>query len=243
MPGAHMTVAHKGRKNVYLRRKPKIYKFKTKYARGRPRFNPNRLYIPRSPPTTGFIKFRYVQKIASSSNGGAGLPGVYQFRLNSINDPDLTGGGHQPLMHDQIMGVFFGAYLVHGATVTIKAIVDQASEVVIYGTYDNSTVLEEPWKHIEESNKSLMRYYHKPALQPRIIFKKYFSNAKIFGITKEQYRTSGDYVAATGADPARTAYLNIVHQAMVTSNTNVLDAIVEIVYHTQCYKSLDLAQS
>lgn len=225
-------------------KKKRAYRKKRRPAMNR-RFagTSNTLKIPMAPPTKAYINFKYVQKIASSSDGGGGLPGVQQFRLNSIFDPDITGGGHQPLMFDQIMGVFFNSYIVHGATVTIKGMVDQASEVVIYGTFDNTTVLEEPWKHIEETNKSLMRYYQKPALQPRVLFKKYFANNKIFGVTKEQYRTSDEFNASYTGNPSRTAYLNIVHQAIVTSNTNVFDAIVEIIYHTQCYKSLDLPQS
>jgi len=36
-----------------------------------------------------------------------------QFNLNSTFDPDLSGGGHQPMGRDELLGVIYGKYRVH----------------------------------------------------------------------------------------------------------------------------------
>jgi len=48
-----------------------------------------------------------------------GVPTKRQYRLNSMNDPDLTGGGHQPYGYDTFMngstGCAYQKYKVHAA--------------------------------------------------------------------------------------------------------------------------------
>lgn len=251
MPGSLPVVLHKGKSNVYYTSRPKMSKFKTLYKAGnrRKKSKSSVMRIPSSPPTNGFVKFRYVDKILSSSDGALSLPGVYQFRLNSIYDPNITnsnsggGGGHQPLMRDQIMGILFNNYRVIGATVKIRGMIDQSSTMCIYGTYDNTSSSDEPWKHIEETNNKFMRYYNKSYLQPYITFKKYFPINELFGITKEQFRTSGDFSALYSTSPSSTAYFNIVHQCNTITTTSNFDFLIEIIYHTQLFNPLDITQS
>lgn len=48
----------------------------------------------------------------------AGSPGIWQFRLTSLWDPDLTGTGHQPQWYDQLVAVY-QRYRVLGAKITV----------------------------------------------------------------------------------------------------------------------------
>jgi hypothetical protein len=42
-----------------------------------------------------------------------------QFNLNSTFDPDLSGGGHQPMGRDQLLGTLYNKYRVHSVHYTI----------------------------------------------------------------------------------------------------------------------------
>lgn len=58
--------------------------------------------------------------IAATTVGFAGGIGfLYQFRSNSVNDPDFTGGGHQPRGYDQ-WSVFYNKAYVHKVHVTVR---------------------------------------------------------------------------------------------------------------------------
>lgn len=57
----------------------------------------------------------------------AGTPGLWQFRMNSLFDPDFTGTGHQPKWFDQLAAVYF-RYRVKGAKITAKFIPNQIAD-------------------------------------------------------------------------------------------------------------------
>lgn len=87
-------------KKVY-RRKRKVYKKK--------RRNNNALtsYTPHKPIGTSFKMItRYSDYSVSMNPGLGGAPSSYVFSLNGLFDPDITGGGHQPIGFDQIIGMY-----------------------------------------------------------------------------------------------------------------------------------------
>lgn len=51
-------------------------------------------------------------------NPSASVPAVHYFSMNGLYDPDYTGGGHQPLGFDQLMGVFYDHGVVIGSKIT-----------------------------------------------------------------------------------------------------------------------------
>lgn len=51
----------------------------------------------------------------------AGTPALYQYRLSSLFDPDLTSIGHQPMWFDQLAAVYT-RYRVLGAKITVTFI-------------------------------------------------------------------------------------------------------------------------
>jgi hypothetical protein len=60
--------------------------------------------MPNGFPPEMDVKMRYVDAFALVISSGVG--GVYQYRLNSIFDPDLTGTGHQPYTRDTWAAVY-----------------------------------------------------------------------------------------------------------------------------------------
>lgn len=86
-------------------------------------------------PQTKTVALRYVQTFAL--NGGAGATAVQVFRGNSVNDPDYTGAGHQPMFSDNYAAIY-GSYRVNYATIKLMAlsthIVNVATVYDINGT-------------------------------------------------------------------------------------------------------------
>lgn len=93
-----------------------------------------RSYIPRVVsndygfPDKLVTTLRYVDTIRLT--GAAGVPGANTFRMNSMNDPDLSGVGHQPMYYDQLAGASgsapYSRCRVLAAKITVKYMIENA---------------------------------------------------------------------------------------------------------------------
>lgn len=70
-------------------------------------------------------KLHYADVIQLSAS--AGSPGLWQFRMNSLYDPDYTGTGHQPQWFDQLSAVY-QYYKVLGSKITCTFIPNNISD-------------------------------------------------------------------------------------------------------------------
>ena len=66
-------------------------------------------------PAKAHYTLRYSDQI--TLNPGAGANATYNFRANSIFDPDYSGVGHQPYGHDNLQNIYDG-YVVDKAVIT-----------------------------------------------------------------------------------------------------------------------------
>jgi len=65
--------------------------------------NPVRISRGLTPfPNTKIVRHKYVENIQFPGGSSAGTPATYQYRANSMYDPNYTGVGHQPLFRDQM---------------------------------------------------------------------------------------------------------------------------------------------
>lgn len=83
-------------------------------------------------------KMKYAEVV--SSGAGGGVYGRYQFNLNSIFDPSLTGIGHQPYGHDTLQ-TMYGRYRVIACRyrVSINSFLNQYLQLAVIPTNDNVT--------------------------------------------------------------------------------------------------------
>lgn len=74
--------------------------------------------LPKAFPRSMTTVLKYVQTVQLDA-GASGVPAQYNFRANSIYDPDLTGGGGQPLARDQFF-LLYDHYTVIGSRMKVK---------------------------------------------------------------------------------------------------------------------------
>lgn len=92
--------------------------------------------ITRSPksPLGRFFKMSlpYCEQAVSLNPGIGGIPVFHYFSANGLYDPNVTGGGHQPLGFDQIMPMY-DHYTVIASKITITFFNDDSSNKQIVG--------------------------------------------------------------------------------------------------------------
>lgn len=95
----------------------KFSKRKKHYRKKRRNYNVVRLN--RNPVALKtIVPMKYCQDITLNP-GLAGAPDYYEFRANSIYDPDYTGVGHQPSGHDE-WAQFYQHYNVIGSKISVN---------------------------------------------------------------------------------------------------------------------------
>lgn len=155
-------------------------------------------------PKRMFVKLPY----ESGQIGGIGAYSAYQFRANSIFDPDYTGIGHQPRGHDQYSN-FFRQYRVHGVKVEVwlENNSDYSQSIVaIYAhkstTYppDITSIIENPDCKYRFTNDDKGMY-----------MKRYISMASVFGKRKSVVNMDKDYASNFGSNPTTEGYITIIH--------------------------------
>jgi hypothetical protein len=70
-------------------------------------------------PAEWRMKLRYVESVSVVAATGA--LGIYQWRTNSLFDPNFTGTGHQPYGFDQ-MKTYYNSYLVTGSKISAECL-------------------------------------------------------------------------------------------------------------------------
>jgi len=108
-------------------------------------------------PNTKLVRHKYVDTISIPAGGGAGLASIYQFRANSMYDPDFTGVGHQPLFRDE-MATQYKYYTVLKSTIRVSFAGTNGQELnFLLWCDDDSTAPTNPNDALEQHRGSLDR--------------------------------------------------------------------------------------
>lgn len=190
-------------------------------------------------------KLRYSENITLSTDNTGGL-GTYAFAANSIYDPNVSGVGHQPLLHDQL-APFWQRYTVLGARITVKAVASSSSNAggQLFGcVLDDNNSLQGPGTTLIENGKGSYRWINQntntstksSTLSVNFSAKKFFGKKNI---------VDDDFVSATfGNNPANLAYFILwTETPNVASFQSTLGVNVVIDYIVRCHEPQDIAQS
>lgn len=164
----------------------------------------------------------------------------FQFRLNSLYDPQYAVGGGQPRGFDQWAGLYAN-YRVHGCKVVVYAQMLTAGYQGIMSLCHRTTAV---------APADLKEVLEQPAVTKKAftgdkpgVVSKYYDLAKCLSVSKMQYNSDDLYWAGIGADPDQILLGNIsfVNTDEATSSNFVVRAT--ITYYCEFFKPLILGSS
>ncbi len=167
------------------------------------------------------------------------------WNLNSLFDPDQTGGGHQPYGFDQ-MAAIYARYRVRAVTIDIRlcAVPGQVNAVAAIVTPSvNAFVLtgqalgivdEQPQSHVEILNSTGWVTH----------IRRRFAIDQIEGITSKQLENNiEEYGALVSANPARIPGLRVAVANMENGTMDNVRALVRLEFEAEFYDRLVLPPS
>lgn len=192
----------------------KIYK-KRRYTRRFKRYR--RGGVKRTPLGNGFAnshlaKLRYVDTKTFTYNAD-GTMALHNFRCNSIQDPDYTGVGHQPLGHDEWQ-LIYKRYIVVGSKIHLQ-IQAMSDDNLVYPVTigvqltNNGTVAGNMNTTLENKRCSFVNVCQQPGMKAYNI-NKTFSTKKFFGINDIRDNMD-DFGAEFGESPTEDAFFTVFY--------------------------------
>lgn len=172
------------------------------------------------------------------------VPVYHLYRSMSINDPNYTGVGHQPLGHDQFQSLY-QQYRVNGVAYRMQ-IVNQTATATA-----TCFVLHKPDTSTPAGNDLL---WEKPAQKHTTVgikgsgqairyIKGYINNAKVNGLTKNQYVSEKANSAAMGANPTNEAFITIGASSVDGATSCTMYVRVQLIYYVEFFQRKPLSQS
>jgi hypothetical protein len=175
----------------------------------------------------------------------ASVTDFYTFRLNSTFDPDLTGVGHQPLGRDQLAGVLYNRYRVHGVRITVDFSAYLAANVPVLtymylsNGYNLATItdaLEQPYCFTKFMGDASYGYSSRQSTSANLW--------DIWGKTKQEYLADDTTAAAFGASPSEVISLDIgLGSCNRSTNVSEWRFAIKIEYLTEWFDRVLIAAS
>lgn len=188
-------------------------------------------------PAQKFQKFVYWDQYVLSQ--GSGVPVLYQWRLNSLYDPDFTQVGHQPYYYDQLNQVY-GKYKVYAVDVqywytnnsngrfTLRPAVSSAAAATLAGFQLEG---ERPFSTTRAHS----------AGGPVTSGKLRILNRKILGVSKDQYNDDDKYGAAVTTNPEIPVFLNMM--SLTTSDNSIGDITMKFTFYAKMFERTPVTSS
>jgi len=175
--------------------------------RGRARIPPSTLMIV--PPAFKRTYCAY-QSSNSVSEGAAGAGAIYQFRLNSLYDPDYTGVGTTAAGYTALSAMY-GYFRVVSARVIVRAaLTTNGMSIVGMVAGLNGTLTANILQlQIQPNANSKMLQGNTGGQHSVCTFDRTYNMPRICGLTKQQYLTEMDFAHLGGSNPARSVYLTV----------------------------------
>lgn len=185
------------------------------------------------------IPQRYICKLKYADDVYTTVAGSYTMNLNSIFDPNRSGGGHQPYGFDQLASLY-NRYRVIACGWRVTA--PSSTQTVQLGTLPaNETVSVATFAELKENPRAKYVIQHVGGNVQTVSGKVYLPS--LVGRTKAQYMADDRYQATVVSDPGELAILNIQasNNGGVGINAQVINILME--YTVEFFDVKPLAQS
>jgi len=188
------------------------------------------------------VNMPYVEKVTMPV-ASLGAASVYQYRLNSIFDPNLTGVGHQPGAHDQYAQLF-ETYTVTGCAYKVSFASDADSPKIV-GVYisdredtstDITTMIEQgscDWKHVSGQDGGIAC----------AMFSGYVSLPKLMGLDYQNYISNPSYQTVFGSNPTDIGYLTLIAADSASASLGTVNTLIELTYYVRLQGTRLIPQS
>jgi len=164
----------------------------------------------------------------------------YQFRLNSLFDPNYTGGGHQPKGFDQLAAFYqrYRVYNVRWEVLQWSTNSAMASHLVVVPT-NSSTSYTDASDAIEATYaKHTITYMYQPKKLAGVV-----GLAALNGKTHVAYASDDTTQALVSTNPSEVLNLHVFSEALDGSTTLVLYQTVTLLYDVEFSDPVQLGQS
>lgn len=204
--------------------------------------------IPISLPANYWFKFKYVEGI--QLNPGVGSVASWNFRSNSLFDPDKTGVGHQPLYFDEIARLY-NRYAVYKSVIRVRPVPETGAVGTpgVYGILNK----DEPTLHylsapaIIESRESHGQYrVCAPGLNNTNTKGAYPSVSKTYNALKVSGATDdlpSTFTSAIGTNPSNEQLFTVWYGSINGNDPGACTFMCEIEYITKMSDPVYVGQS
>jgi len=147
--------------------------------------------------------------VVLNTDVNAGIFNLYQWRTNSVYDPDYTNVGHQPYFRDQIAPLY-RYYLVLGAKFRLKLINNTTGGIVLLAVTISPTGDAPPtgYDYLCEIPYTKRLTLNGSQSKPTF-YNRYVDNAATITVPKQAYITDAAYLTSTGTNPAILTTYNL----------------------------------
>lgn len=190
----------------------------------------------------GVLPAKLIYHTSMSLNPGIASAATHVFRLASIFDPDLTGVGHQPGLHDQLSPIF-ERYQVWKVDfkVIFKNNDSTNTQRIGYSVSDDSTTTTSFEEYMENGNSDFA-LLSSGGSDDLYTMSGSILIPEVHGVSYKQYMSNDDYGANFGSNPVEDAYVKFIADGIGT-DTGSVSAVVTLVYHVKMMGSKVTAQS
>jgi len=248
MAGGYLQVVSKGTKGAYVRKQPKVSKYKrvykSRYTTHRGNATSKAMKIDRSPfPQHKYVVMPYSDIVTLTTAVGTGYPGVHTFNPNSCYDPNTTGTGHQPLYYDQL-GLVYRTYRVLGFSYKVTFFNHDTNSNYQVGVMMTADTAYDPSSlsmiYTDEKRGAIVKNYSYQT--GKLEMKGYMPINKLFGITKSQLLAERDYSAFFSTNPTMITRFHVM-ASDVSATSGAIKAKVEFKYYCRVEDPLIVATS
>lgn len=193
---------------------------------------------------TGFPDRMYMNLVYQSDtiiqSHASGVPAFYQFVLNGLFDPNLTGAGHQPLAYDSVK-LLYARYRVTHAKYEIMC-VNTSSVLPFNYSYGTNPGTAGP---VAATEREAKHYMHGTGGSNNAVVSIKGSTLcyKAASVTRSKYNTDATYSAVIAANPLTTPTLQLWTEPFDQSTTTTVKISINMTYRVVFYEPIYLAQS
>ena len=183
------------------------------------------------------FKHRYHEQFGLTSTTGA--LNTYNFRCNSLFDPNQTGTGHQPLYYDNLVAIY-RHFTVIGAKCTFRVVPDGSSaqapfQVTCWINDDTTSPANIDTIAESKSSKTVIVGGINPQQQTVTL---YWSGKQFFGVA-----AYNDDMQGQGVNPSEQSYFTYSMQPLDKTSSVTARVLVTIDYITLWSELSDQAQN